>query len=62
MSQQFDSSLIPTDAEHDKHWASTPQCHHCAEDMSDDDIEIEKEMGDGLCEECRAMREEGHEL
>lgn len=56
------NSLIPTDAEFDKHWASTPQCHHCAEDMSDEDVEIEKEMGDSLCEECRGRFTDGYEL
>ena len=62
MSQQFDSSLIPSDAEFDKHWASTPQCHHCAEDMSDEDIEIESGQQDGLCAECRAIIQEDFEL
>jgi len=62
MNQQLDSSLLPTDAQHDAHWALTPQCHHCAEDMSDEDVEIEKEMGDGLCEDCRTIIQEDFEL
>lgn len=56
------NSLILPDAQMDAHYDGPPQCHHCAEDMSMLDVLIEKEMGDGLCDECRAMREEGHEL
>lgn len=62
MNQQFDSSLIPTEAAHDAHWDSTPQCHHCDEDMSDEEVEIEKEQQDSLCDSCRSIMQEGYEF
>lgn len=54
--------MILPDAEMDAHYDGPPQCHHCAEDMSDKDVEIEKEMGDSLCEECRGRFTDGYEL
>lgn len=56
------NSLILPDAEIDAHYDGPPQCHHCAEDMSDEDVEIEKEQQDGLCAECRAIIQEDFEL
>jgi hypothetical protein len=53
--RQFDSSLIPNDAAHDAHYAR--QCGKCLEDLSDEDIEIEAEEGDGMCECCRSLTE-----
>jgi len=56
------NSLILPDAQMDAHYDGPPQCHHCAEDMSDEDVEIEKEMGDSLCDSCRASIQEPYEL
>ena len=56
------NSLILPDSQMDAHYDGPPQCHHCAEDMSDEDVKIEKEMGDGLCEECRTIIQEDFEL
>jgi hypothetical protein len=30
--------------------------------MSDEDVEIEKEMGDSLCQDCRGRFTDGYEL
>ena len=56
------NSLIPPDAEMDAHYDGPPQCHHCAEDMSNEDVEIEREQQDSLCAECRAVIQEDFEL
>ena len=55
MNQQFDSSLIPSEAAHDAHYDGPPQCRRCAKDISEEDIEIEKEQQDNLCAECRSI-------
>lgn len=62
MNPQFDSSLILSEAAHDAHYDGPPQCHHCAEDMSDEDVEIEREQQDSLCAECRSIMQEDFEL
>ena len=49
------NSLILPDAQMDAHYDGPPQCHHCAEDISEEDIEIEKEQQDNLCAECRSI-------
>ena len=51
MNQQFDSSLIPD--QHTQNSHDTRQCGSCLRDMTVEDILTDKEMGDGLCEECR---------
>lgn len=51
----FDSSLIPTDADHDKRW-KVRSCGECAEEMSAEDVEAEAETQDGLCICCRSYR------
>lgn len=56
------NSLILPDTQMDAHYDGPPQCHHCAEDISNEDVEIEKEMGDGLCEDCRSIMTEDFEL
>ena len=56
------NSLILPDAKMDAHYDGPPQCNHCAEDMSDEDVEIEKEMGDSLCDQCRSIMQEAYEL
>lgn len=57
--QQLDSSLIPNDAQHDEHFAR--QCGNCQRDLTEEDIEIDRDIGDGWCEGCRSL-EEGYEL
>jgi len=61
MTQQLDSSLADyTEAQYDARW-STRQCGKCLRDMSEEDIEIDREIGDGWCDECRSL-EESYEL
>jgi hypothetical protein len=61
MPQQLDSSLCShTEAQYDAYW-STRHCAKCEREMSDEDIEIDREIGDGFCDECRSL-EEGVEL
>jgi hypothetical protein len=61
MIQQLDSSLASyTEAQYDAHW-STRHCSKCERVMSYEDIEIDCEIGDGWCDECRSL-EEGVEL
>lgn len=59
LTQQLDSSLLPTDAQHDAHFAR--QCGKCQRDLTKEDIEIDHGIGDGWCEECRSL-EESYEL
>ena len=58
MPQQLDSSLAShTESQYDAHW-STRHCAYCQREMTNDDIEIDREVGDGYCEECRSLKEE----
>jgi hypothetical protein len=55
ITQQFDSSLIATEAEHDAHYAR--QCGKCERDLSREDIELDREYQDGWCDECRSLED-----
>ncbi len=60
MTPQYDSSILPTEADQNAH--DIRQCHHCLENMTEEDIALDCNEQDCLCADCRRKAQDGYEL